>query len=327
VFSVPAVAGDLVFIGSCAGTFYALNKTNGEVRWSYDIRRDGKQQSFHGNPLFIDDLILIGTDRSCDPEGVGHVYAFERNTGKVRWKYKSTSVPTDIVKVGSNIFFGSFQDQWSAVDIQSAGLAWRFSTNAPNPNCDPIRSPVADEHHVYIAGLDGVIYALEPTTGRVKWKIKLPASPTTSLLLNAKSLFIGASNNHIYRLKTDTGEIESQIAVQAMPVGRPMFDGNSLILFLENRSERAGYVISLSTDLEKLLWVQKSSPEWASERPREWRGLVLSGNCRGELAAFRTSDGAPQWKLNLKGCIRSIGESGNTLFVGVQEGMVYALGW
>jgi len=147
------------------------------------------------------------------------------------------------------------------------------------------------------------------------------------LLLNAKSLFIGASDNHVYRLKTETGEIESQVGVQATPVGRPMFEGNSLFLFLENRSERAGYLISLSVDLKKLLWMQKSSPEWASERPRVWRGLILSGNCRGELAAFRASDGLPQWKLNLKGCIRSIGESGDTLFVGVQEGTVYALGY
>lgn len=93
--------GELLFIGSCAGTFYAINKTTGQVQWSYDISKDGKQQSFHGDPLVINDLILIGTDRSCDPEGVGHVYAFERGSGNVRWKYGSTSVPTDIVQITS----------------------------------------------------------------------------------------------------------------------------------------------------------------------------------------------------------------------------------
>ena len=103
--------GDLLFIGSCAGNFYALNKTTGELKWSYDIRQDGRQVSFHGNPLVINDLILIGTDKSCDPEGIGHVYAFERESGKVRWKYRSTSVPTDIVQLNSNVYFGSFQDK------------------------------------------------------------------------------------------------------------------------------------------------------------------------------------------------------------------------
>ena len=66
-----------MFIGSCAGNFYAINKSTGQLRWSYDIRKDGNQQSFHGDPLVTNDLILIGTDRSCDPNGVGHVYAYE----------------------------------------------------------------------------------------------------------------------------------------------------------------------------------------------------------------------------------------------------------
>ena len=101
-----------MFIGSCAGNFYAINKTTGQLQWSYDIRKDGNQQSFHGDPLVTNDLILIGTDKSCDPNGVGHVYAFERDSGKVRWKYRSTSAPTDIIQLNSNVYFGSFQDNW-----------------------------------------------------------------------------------------------------------------------------------------------------------------------------------------------------------------------
>jgi outer membrane protein assembly factor BamB len=100
--------------------------------------------------------------------------------------------------------------------------------------------------------------------------------------------------------------------------------GDALYVFLENRSDRSGYVVSLNPDLTKLRWQQKSSPDWASERPHAWDGLVLAGNCRGEAEAFRASDGASQWKLNLKGCIRSIGSSEKRIFVGVQEGTVYA---
>ena len=128
-----------MFIGSCAGNFYAINKTTGQLQWSYDIRRDGKQQSFHGDPLVVDDLILIGTDQNCVSDGVGHVYAFERDSGKVRWKYRSTSVPTDILQIGSNVYFGSFQDKWSSVDLRTGSLNWSFSTGAPNENCDCLR--------------------------------------------------------------------------------------------------------------------------------------------------------------------------------------------
>jgi outer membrane protein assembly factor BamB len=311
-------------IGSCAGAFYALNKNTGDVKWSYDIRKDGKQQSFHGDPLVTNDLILIGTDRSCDPEGVGHVYAFERESGKVRWKYRSTSVPTDIVQIGSNVFFGSFQDQWSSLGLRTGTLNWNFSTGTANPDCHFPKSPVTDGTRLFIAGLDGVVYALDSLSGRVTWKRKLPAAPSTGLALQDKTIYVGTSDQLIYRLNAETGAVISELALESKPVGRLALANNALFVFLENPSERVGYIISIDSKLAHVRWRQRSSPEWASERPHLWNDLVVAGNCRGEMAAFRATDGAPQWNLSLKGCIRSIGSSGNMLFAGVQEGTIYA---
>ena len=324
MFSTPTVVGDALFIGSCAGTFYALNRTTGQVQWSYDIRKDGKQVSFHGDPLVTDDLILIGTDHSCVPDGIGHVYAFERDSGKVRWKYRAISVPTDIVRLGSNVYFGSFQDKWSSLSLQTGGLNWSFSTGATNENCDAIKAPVTDKNRLFIAGLDGVIYALDALSGRVTWKRKLPAAPSTSLALKDKTIYVGTNDQRIYRLNAETGAVISELAVDAKPVGRLAFANDSLFMFLENASERVGYIVSVDSKLAGVRWKQRSSPAWASERPHLWKEFVIAGNCRGGIGAFRATDGEPQWNLSLKGCIRSIGSSGNMLFAGVQEGTIYA---
>jgi eukaryotic-like serine/threonine-protein kinase len=324
VFSTPTVVGDVMFIGSCAGNFYAINKTTGEVQWSYDIRKDGKQQSFHGDPLVLDDLILIGTDRSCDPEGIGHVYAFERDNGKVRWKYRAISVPTDIVQIGPNGFFGSFQDQWSSVDLRTGSLNWKFSTGAQNPNCDLPKAPVAGVNRLFIAGLDGVIYSLDAASAQVTWKRKLSAAPSTGLALNNKTLYVGTNDHRIYSLDSETGRVLSELATDATPVGRLTLSNDLLFVFLHNASERVGYIVSVDSKLTRVNWKQRSSPEWASARPYLWQELVVAGNCNGGLAAFRATDGVPQWSLSLKGCIRSIGSSGDLLFAGVQEGTIYA---
>jgi outer membrane protein assembly factor BamB len=324
VFSTPTVVGELLFIGSCSGNFYAISKTTGQVQWSYDIREDGRQQSFHGDPLVTNDLILIGTDKSCDPEGVGHVYAFERETGKVRWKYRSTSVPTDIVQLKSNVYFGSFQDNWSSVDLHTGSLKWSFSTGASNKDCDKPKAPVIDKNRLFITGLDGVIYSLDASSGRVSWKRKLAAVPSTALDLRDNNIYVGTNDQRIYRLNADTGAVISELATEAKPVGRLTFTDDSLLLFLQNASERTGYIISVDSKLTGVRWKQRSSPNWASERPHLWKEFVVAGNCRGEMAAFRATDGEPQWNLSLKGCIRSIGSSGSMLFAGVQEGTVYA---
>lgn len=268
-------------------------------------------------------MILIGTDYACDPEGIGHVYAFEKNTGKVRWKFKTTSVPTDIVRIGQNVYFGSFQDNWYALKLRTGELLWKFSTGASNEGCKFVKSPVANGSHLYLAGLDGVVYSLDAASGRVVWKRKLSAPPSTALAIKDNALFLGASNNHIYRFNSETGTPLAELPVPAMPVGRLSFTSDSLFLFLENNAERYGYIVSVRSDLTKLRWQQKSFPEWASECPNVWGEVVIVGNCRGEVAALRVSDGAPQWKLNLKGCIRSIASSQDKVFFGSQEGTIY----
>jgi outer membrane protein assembly factor BamB len=242
----------------------------------------------------------------------------------VRWKYRSTSVPTDIVQLGSKVYFGSFQDKWSSVDLHTGGLNWSFSTGAPNKDCDMPKAPVTDKNRLFIVGLDGVIYSLDASSGRVSWKRKLAAAPSTALALRDKTIYVGTNDQRIYRLNAETGTVISELATEAKPVGRLTFAADSLFVFLKNSSERVGYIVSVDSKLAGVRWKQKSSPDWASERPHLWKGLIVAGNCRGEVAAFRASDGTPQWKLNPKGCIRSIGSSGNTLFIGVQEGTVYA---
>ena len=159
-------------------------------------------------------------------------------------------------------------------------------------------------------------------SGRIVWKRKLRSPPSTALALKDKMLFVGANDNRIYRLNTETGSIVAELSVDALPLGRITLTANGLMALLDNSSERFGYVVSLTTDL-KPIWQQKFSPEWASERPHVIGESVIVGNCRGEVAALSPLDGTSQWKLSLKGCIRSIGNFENKLFIGVQEGTIY----
>src|SRR5258708_38406521 len=76
------VGGDRGRIGSCAGTVYALNRGNGKPKSSYDTKADGEAAQFHGELLLIGDTIVVPTDT----DGDGHLYAFDVETGDMRWK-------------------------------------------------------------------------------------------------------------------------------------------------------------------------------------------------------------------------------------------------
>ena len=296
------------------------------MRWSYNIHQDGNQTSFHGNPLITESFILIGTDSSCAADGIGHVYALDRQTGSVRWKYRTAGTPTDIARLGSTIYAASFADELIALNLADGRLLWKFATGASNQDCVLPPSPVVVGEHVFYAGLDGTLYGLDGHSGKLLWKHNFGNRVTTNLSAVGTSLYLGSSAKRLFRISADDGHVESELTVPATPHGRVLVEEPTLYVFLEEGDGHTGYVISTDFNVSHVNWMYKAGRAWSSECPRLWNGLLLAGNCHSELEALRTSDGALQWSDTLKGCLRSIGTDGDSqqIYIGVQEGTVYA---
>src|SRR4030095_9021463 len=112
-FFSPAVAGDLVYVGSCSGTYFALDRVKGEVRWSYETRRDGAPAQFHGNPLITGDLVVTGRAG----QGPALVYPFDRKTGELRWKTPVDGQDTDLLRFGGLAIGGTTPGDLVALDL------------------------------------------------------------------------------------------------------------------------------------------------------------------------------------------------------------------
>ena len=72
--SSPAVADDLVLIGSQDFFFYAITLTTGEVHWKYETGL-----GIASSPAISEDLMVFGSKD-------GFLYALETQTGRLRWK-------------------------------------------------------------------------------------------------------------------------------------------------------------------------------------------------------------------------------------------------
>jgi eukaryotic-like serine/threonine-protein kinase len=230
VFSTPTVAGDLLVAGSCNGLIRALDKKPGHVKWEYDIRKDGEQSQFHGDPLITDDLVVIGTDGT-----LGHVYAFDRATGAVRWKYKveATGVSSDIVRIENQIYFVTIADDLVCLDLQSGKSKWVFhDAYSPQEYCVTCASPALSDGRVYFGGRDGFAYAVDAQSGKSIWRRDLGADVTTSAAVDHHNLYLGTSKRHLYRLSTDSGAVLTDLPTESAPSRRLIVANDSLLAFL-----------------------------------------------------------------------------------------------
>jgi outer membrane protein assembly factor BamB len=309
----------LLFVGSCNGVFRALEIKTGKVRWSYDTQQDGGPVEFHSDPLVVGDLVIAGSDRR-KPGGIAHVYAFERDTGKPRWKYRvDLGVAADVLRIGSNIYALTLQDELLCLDWKTGELVWKSATGQPNDEFLISSAPAASGDRIFFGGLDGAVSALDANSGAVLWRRELGGRITTSVLVVDGSLYAGSSNRHLYRLNSGTGAITADFATEEIPAERLLFVDGSLLVFFADKK-----VACLDSSLRSVRWSQAASAPWSSSRPYSWKHAVLVGDESGELFAYRISDGALLWSEKFEGVIRGIGYSEDALYVGTLRGRVYA---
>jgi outer membrane protein assembly factor BamB len=310
--------GDLLIVSSCNGLIRALDKKTGQVRWSYDIRKDGEQTEFHGDPLVTEKLIIIGTDGK-----MGHLYAFEPLTGAVRWKYRVEwrGLASDIVRSGDNIYAVTLGDELVCLDLESGAPKWTFRSSAPPKLFFWTSSPAVAGDRVYFGGLDGIAYAVDARSGKLIWKSDLGARISTSIASQGGDIYVGTANRHLYRLDADSGKVLADFAVEGEPRWRLIVARDSLLVFLGPKT-----LASLDLSLKEIRWSAKASQDWMSSRPYVWRDTVLAGD-GSELVALRANDGARAWSHQLTETIRGIGISDDTLYVGTRKGPVLALAY
>src|SRR5260370_39882036 len=207
----------------------ALEKNTGRVKWEYDIGKDGHQTSFHGDPLVTDQLVVIGTDGS-----IGHIYAFDRRTGAVRWKYRvdQRGVASDVLRLGNNAYAVTLGDELLCLDLATGKAKWTFHSSFSSQDFHWTSTPSLTAERIYFAGLDGVIYALDPQSGKQVWKKDLGARVTTSVALRGNDLYAGTAKRHIYRIDTTSGEVLSDFEADARPRGHIIIADGSLLVFL-----------------------------------------------------------------------------------------------
>lgn len=306
-----------------------MEKASGKEVWSYDTRADGGPFSFHGDPLVYKDLVLVPADRGCNVKG--YLYAFEKATGKLRWKIAGGAPATPFLEIGGAVVVGTRQDQWISIDADSGKVKWKFANPVGENECEIPKPAVTDGESIAVVSHDQILHGLDPSSGRELRKVALPAPATTGLFMFKDVLYLGTEDANLRSFEPSTLHPLGERKLPAPLSGRFSWQKLGPEEFAEyafgsfrREKQNEGMLVSFSDEFEKVLWSRTAEGDWASEQPHLWKEWVIAGNCRGEILAYKAKDGALAWKDQVQGCIRSFGHDDSTLYIGVQQGTVYA---
>lgn len=307
------------------------------LAWQFET-----QGPIAGSPAVAGDTLYVG---SYDH----NLYALDAGTGKQRWKFASEGriVSTPAVQNGS-VYFGSMDSKFYAVDVATGKEKWHFDTTGerrftakhihglqpegelmPDPFDFFSSSPTIVNGTVYFGSGDNNVYALDASTGKLRWKFAaqdvIHASPAVSdgLVLvgswDSNFYALDAADGHVvWTAKTGTDEdIHNQVGIQSSAAV-----ANGVVYFGCRDSNL--YAVDLKTGVQKFTINHKGS--WVITSPAVANGNLYFATSDSHLLRMSSAaDGTVKQTVELKWpMFSSPAVAGNALYIGSHDGFLRA---
>jgi outer membrane protein assembly factor BamB len=204
--SSPAYAGDTIYIGSTAGSVYAVNARTGRLRWrsqAFSHFPRGRED-FYATPTIAYGRVYIGnTD--------GTVYAYGARTGRLLWaRPVGTYVYTAAAVWHRKVYVGTYDGYFLALDAATGDVVWRHDSRGSIHG-----APTVMDGLVYFAicgtcGQKGSryaelgprrTYALDARNGRLVWTF--PDGHYSPVVADRERVYL-AGSTRLYALEART---------------------------------------------------------------------------------------------------------------------------
>ena len=184
ILSAPIVYRGYIYFITLNNKIYALNLTDGEIKWSFQTVFDDKKSLFSGVPAAIENVIIA-------PFSNGEIIAFIYDTGNIIWSESVAKISSlsnfDIKDIAANPIISdgkaytlSNNGRLIATNIINGSLAWSLEISGAN-------SPIISNAQLYVIDNEARLICVNKVSGKIYW--------ITQLEKNKKSKKAGKNNN------------------------------------------------------------------------------------------------------------------------------------
>ena len=298
VYSSPAIANGVLYVGSNDHFLYAINLADGSLKWKTET-----VTRITSSPAVVNGTVYLGNY-------TGRFYAFDAETGKLKWKFETGG-----------------EHRYTATHIHGSLPA---AESMPDPFDFYLSSPTVWDGKVYFGSGDGNVYALDATTGTLAWKFKTGDVVHASPAVADGLLYVGSWDSYFYAIDAKTGElkwrfktgedpdIHNQVGIQSSAV---VADG---IVYFGCRDSNL-YALDAKTGEKR--WVFNNKGSWVIGTPIVKDGkLYFTTSDSGLFYAVDAKTGSQIFSLKfIWPMFSSPAIAGNTLYIGSHQGKFLAI--
>jgi len=204
----PTLGYGRMYLAQQKGLFFALNAKTGLVDWRKSLGRCAASSPTIGRGVVYQSYMHPVVCQQGQPGADGFVVAWDAQTGRERWRYKTAPIESSPLLHGRRLFFGSWDHGVHAINAKTGRRVWRFQAdNEVNTSAAYWRG------RVFIASDGGTLYSLSAKTGKLLWSAQSKsrfgarefwyATPTIAY----GRVYIGNTDGTMYVFGAKTGNL------------------------------------------------------------------------------------------------------------------------
>ena len=302
------ISGNNAYVGSFAGTIYALNAATGIKIWNFTTGG-----AVWSSPAVSNGVVYVGSNDFV-------VYALSAASGSEIWNFRTGgAVFSSPTVLGNIVYVGSTDNNLYALDANSGAKIWNFSTGGQIRD-----SPAVVNGVVYAGSQDGNFYALNAATGTLLWSSPTGDGDTftnSSPAVVNGVVYVGSTDTNLYAFKASDGSKVWSFATGGKVSSSPAVF-NDVVYF--GSEDGSIYAVDASTGTQ--IWSQATGGQVYSS-PAIANGIVYVGSWGDTVYAFDALTGGEVWNYRTGGGVFSSPSiAGGVVFVGSYDSKVYAFG-
>jgi outer membrane protein assembly factor BamB len=260
-YAAPEVNSNLVIVGDYSNTLAALDKTNGAEKWQFSEAED----RYIGSALIADNMIYA-------PNTDHYFYALDEN-GALVWRFKASGPNWTKPAADENYVYLASMDHsvyafnfsYSNSELTADADGSRTLVTQPVWSLDLgaaiVADPVLADGILYIATIDGHLYAVDVASKAVKWSFNgdgALASIWGKPVITNDAVFIGDEDGNVYAVNKSNGKAlwSSPFATGSAVVSggvaiddQVVFASNDGKIFMINESKEPKTLVTLEAVL------------------------------------------------------------------------------
>lgn len=296
--------GDTVFV-AYGPALLAYDTATQSVDWTYPSGEERSQLQFDAAPAVLNGQIVFGdygqATSLINPRQIVSVYGVSNPPGSPSdWtnnELAQDKIIAPLLQEGDRAFFATGDSKVFAVDAATGQPLWSEPFTAANPIWGPMAYA---DGTLYVAGMDGNIYAIDAETGIGNGRWQTDSSFPGGLTLAGDMLYVGGLDNflHVFdRTAPDSEEVWTFTA-EAGIWGAPIVVDEQVIF-----GDMNGNVYALAATSGDLLW-QTAAPGPIVTSAAFSDGVIYiasEGDTESKdqqwfLTAFNLEDGTQLWQ-------------------------------